>query len=75
MLTVNKNKNSLLAWIKPIIKKFTTIDFGNVIYEDDLYSVIDKAGLEVTKKERLYWGFNLFLRLSPVYYIECKVKA
>lgn len=74
VLTLNKDKNSLLSWIKPAIKRFTTVDFGNVIYEDDLFSVIDQAGLEVTKKVRIYKGFNIFLRISPVYYIECRLK-
>lgn len=69
MLTLNKDKNSLLSLIKPAIKRFTTVDFGEVVYEEDLYSAIDKAGLEVTKKVRVYRGMNIFLRLAPVYYI------
>ena len=40
-LTLNSNRNSFRTWAKPIIKKFTTIDFGNVVYEDDLLSIID----------------------------------
>ena len=45
VLTLNQNKNSLLSWIKPLIKRWTTVDFGNVIYEDDLFSLFDSAGL------------------------------
>ena len=74
VLTLNQNKNSLLSWIKPLIKRWTTVDFGNVIYEDDLFSVFDSAGLEVTKKVRVQKGMNPFLKIAPVYYIECKVK-
>lgn len=44
-LTLNKDKNSFLAQIKPLIKKFTSVDFGNVVYEDDLLSVLKQAGL------------------------------
>jgi SAM-dependent methyltransferase len=33
-LTVNKSRNSLLARVKPLIKRLTTVDFGNVVYED-----------------------------------------
>jgi hypothetical protein len=74
-LTVNKQKNTMLSWIKPVIKRFTSVDFGNVIYEEDLYSVIDQAGLEVTKQVRLQTNYNILLKLFPVYYIECKLKA
>ena len=75
VLTLNQNKNSLLSKIKPAIKRFTTVDFGKVVYEDDLLSLIDSAGLEVTKKIRVQKDWNLFLKIAPVYYIECKVKA
>ena len=74
VLTLNSNKNSLLSWIKPLIKRVTTVDFGQVVYEDDLLSVINSAGLEVTKKIRVQKGWNPFLIIAPVYYIECKVK-
>ena len=74
-LTLNTNKNSFLSWVKPLIKRLTSVDFGSVVYEDDLLSVIDSAGLEVTKKVRIQRGMNLFLKISPVYYIECKRKS
>ena len=73
-LTLNTNKNSLLSWLKPLIKRVTTVDFGQVVYEDDLLSVINSAGLEVTKKVRVRRGLNPFLKISPVYYIECKLQ-
>ncbi len=44
-LTLNKDKNTFLTKIKPIIKRFTSVDFGQVVYEDSLYAVIDQAGL------------------------------
>jgi ubiquinone/menaquinone biosynthesis C-methylase UbiE len=69
VLTLNKNKNSFLSWLKPAIKRFTSIDFGQVVYEDVLNDILDQAGLEVTKKMRVEGRFNPFLMLSPVYYI------
>lgn len=75
ILTLNKNKNSLLSKLKPIIKKFTSVDFGNVVYEEDFYSVIDAAELEVVKTVRVRSGFNLLLWFFPVYYIECRPKS
>ena len=74
-LTLNHNRNSLISWIKPMIKRFTSVDFGSVVYEEDLMSLIESAGLEVTKRVRVVKGINLFLRASPVYYIECKIKS
>ena len=74
VLTLNKNKNSFLSWLKPLIKRWTSVDFGQVVYEDELMSIIDRSGLEVTKKVRLQKDYNIFLKISPVYYIECKIK-
>ena len=74
VLTINKSKNSFLQRIKPLIKRITTVDFGNVVYEDDFLSLLNSAGLEVTKYIRVRSSFNLFLWLSPVYYVECRVK-
>jgi ubiquinone/menaquinone biosynthesis C-methylase UbiE len=73
-LTVNKSKNSLLSKIKPLIKRITTVDFGNVVYEESFLSVLDSADLEVLKFVRLKSTFNLFLWLAPVYYVECRLK-
>jgi hypothetical protein len=44
-LTLNKNKNSLLSKLKPMIKRWTSVDFGQVVYEEDLMSILDQAGL------------------------------
>lgn len=33
LLTLNKHENKLLQKLKPLIKRITTIDFGNVVYE------------------------------------------
>jgi hypothetical protein len=57
-----------------LIKRVTSVDFGNVVYEDSLLSVLDSADLEVTKFVRLRSPWNVFLWLSPVYFVECKLK-
>jgi hypothetical protein len=74
VLTINKNRNSFLGKIKPLIKKLTTVDFGNVVYEDEFLALLDTAGLEVTKYIRVKSTWNLFLWLSPVQYVECRIK-
>lgn len=73
-LTINKNRNSLLGKLKPLIKKVTTVDFGNVVYEDSFLSLLESANLEVTKFIRLKSRWNIFLWLSPVYFVECRLK-
>lgn len=73
-MTVNKNRNSLLAKVKPLIKRLTTVDFGNVVYEDSFLQLLDSAGLEVVKFVRLRSQWNLFLWLSPVYFVECRLR-
>jgi len=68
-MTINKNKNSLLAQIKPLIRRFTSVDFGNVVYEEDFLKIIDDAQLEVVKYTRVPAGWNLLLHVCPVYYV------
>jgi ubiquinone/menaquinone biosynthesis C-methylase UbiE len=74
-LTINKNKNSLLSKLKPLIKRVTTVDFGNVVYEDSFMNLLESAELEVTRYVRLRSTLNIFLWISPVYFVECRLRG
>ena len=60
--------------VKPLIKKLTTIDFGNVVYEKQFEEILSIGNLEVVKKVRIKQSLNPLLRVFPVYYVETKVK-
>ena len=43
----------MLQNLKPLIKKITTIDFGNVVYEKQFEEILSIGGLEIEKKIRI----------------------
>ena len=57
-----------------MIKKLTTIDFGNVVYEKQFEEILSIGNLEVVKKVRIKQSLNPLFRVFPVYYVETKVK-
>jgi alpha-N-acetylglucosaminidase len=46
-LTIQTQKSIIAEYGKPLLKFLTTIDFGNVTYEEDLMVTLKKAGLTV----------------------------
>lgn len=70
MLTLNQNRNAFFQKLKPLIKKFTTIDFGEVVYENDFVTMLESEGLKVTKKERLKRAVNPLFWIFPIHYVE-----
>eukprot|EP00736_Rhodelphis_marinus_P008195 Rmarinus@m.17626 len=45
--TFEKEPNPILDFVKPLLKYVTTIDFGHVTYEKDLFQSVEEAGLLV----------------------------
>lgn len=45
--TIEKNRSFFVELIKPLLKYISTIDFGNVTYEDDLLTAFKQANLNV----------------------------
>ncbi len=45
--TVRKRRSRGMEWLKPRLKRLTSIDFGRVTYEDDFKAQIRAAGLEL----------------------------
>lgn len=45
--TIETNRTLLVQLFKPLLKYISTIDFGNVTYEDDLLNAFKAANLEV----------------------------
>jgi alpha-N-acetylglucosaminidase len=47
--TMFRERSRWLEFVKPRLKYFTTIDFGQVTYEERFFSLLDKMGLVVTE--------------------------
>lgn len=70
MLTLNRSRNALFERLKPLIKRITTIDFGQVVYENDFTELLEASGLTVRTKQRLYSRFNPLFWIFPIHYVE-----
>jgi ubiquinone/menaquinone biosynthesis C-methylase UbiE len=51
--TIEESRSPLVEKTKPLLKKLTTIDFGQVTYEEDFLNTVSEAGLEVVENTRL----------------------
>lgn len=45
--TIQKRPSRSMEWLKPMLKRFTSIDFGRVTYEDAFREQIRESGLEL----------------------------
>lgn len=54
--TIEQSRSPLVEKTKPLLKKLTTIDFGQVTYEEDFLETVSSAGLEVIENTRLGGG-------------------
>lgn len=44
-LTLYHKRNILMEWMKPKIKYFTSIDFGETIYKDQFEKIVKDSGM------------------------------
>eukprot|EP01084_Bolivina_argentea_P053912 98904_1 len=51
--TFEECKNIMLEFIKPLMKFFTTIDFGSITYFNDFRNTLDKAKLKIVENKKL----------------------
>ena len=49
-MTLYKRPIPLLEKVKPLIKKITTVDFGNVMYESDFKEMVEISGMKIVKQ-------------------------
>ncbi len=70
-----KPRFKLLEKIKPLLKYYTTVDFGKLVYEDEFMNIVKESGLNVTKKERIYQNMNPLFFIFRFFCIECQVKS
>jgi len=51
--TMFRDKSRLLDWIKPKLKYITSVDFGEAVYEDDFFRLLERNGLAVIRDRTL----------------------
>jgi hypothetical protein len=56
--TFQEKRSALVETMKPLLVKLTTIDFGQVTYEEDFLRVADEAGMEVLENDVLKRVWN-----------------
>ena len=48
--TFQRRGSAIIAWIKPMLKYLTTIDFGKLTYESEFDAICAKSGMRVVEK-------------------------
>ncbi|MCB9792676.1 MAG: class I SAM-dependent methyltransferase [Alphaproteobacteria bacterium] len=62
--TFQDKRSALAEKVKPLLKKVTTIDFGEVTYEEDFRNTVAEAGLELLELEVLKESGDRSYRLA-----------
>ena len=71
LMTLYDKRKEFTEKMKPIIKDFTTIDFGRVTYENEFDEILKEGRLKVLLKERISAKWNITYKLFRVFIIEC----
>ncbi len=76
LLTLNKKRVPLAEKIKPFIKHLTTIDFGNVVYENQFFELLKQdSDITVTLSKRVNHKYNPLLYAFRVFFVCAEIKA
>jgi len=72
LLTLYEKKKRFKAveLVKPYLKYICGADFGKMTYESDFDEIVCKCGLEVKKKERVFYKGNKILKIFRFFYVE-----
>ena len=65
-------KLAKLETIKPMLKKYTSVDFGKLIYENDFERTLIENKMRIIKKERITSNINIFLKVFRFFCVECE---
>lgn len=71
-LTLYEKKNKFIEWVKPKMKYLFSIEFGPVVYREQLHKIFEEAGFEVVSKEKLGGKLSLLLKLFKIYAYEVR---
>lgn len=71
-LTLYEKKSKFIEWIKPKMKYLFSIEFGPVVYTNELQKNFADAGFEVASKEKLGGKLSWLLKLFQIYAYEVR---
>ncbi len=72
LMTLYNKRKELMEKIKPMIKHYTTIDFGKITYENEFDNLLKTNGLGVLLKERIFYGMNPLFKVFRIFIVECE---
>ena len=72
-LTLYTKRNRLVEWIKPKIKYFTSIDFGETMYKDQLEKIVEDSGMVLKEFKVLGKEVNPLVRFFKIYMAEVEM--
>ena len=72
-LTLYTKRNRFVEWIKPKIKFFTSIDFGDTIYKDQLEKIVEDSGMVLKQFKMLGKEVNPLVRFFKIYMAEVEM--
>ena len=75
LMTLYAKKKKFIEKIKPYLKYYTTIDFGNITYEWEFEDLLTGKGLNILHKERIFYKFTPLLFFFRFFIVECSVQA
>jgi len=70
-----KRRFTMVEKVKPYLKYYTTIDFGNITYETELVALMDECNLSILKKERIFYKMNPLFKIFRIFYVETEAVA
>lgn len=73
LMTLYDKKKDFIESIKPYLKHYTTIDFGNITYEWEFEDLLNNNGLDIIHKERIFYSWNPLFFVFRIFLVECKV--
>lgn len=71
-LTLYEKKSKFIEWVKPKMKYLFSIEFGPVVYTNELHKNFAEAGFEVVSKEKLGAKLSWLLKFFKIYAYEVR---
>jgi len=72
LMTLYEKKREIIEKVKPYLKHYTTIDFGNITYEKEFDSFLTGNDFSISHKERIFYKWNPLFYVFRVFLIECQ---
>lgn len=74
-LTLFQDRNKIVEWLKPRIKYFTSVEFGDSMYKDQLEKIISDSGMEIKSMDLFGKDINPLVKIFKIYIVEVTAKG